>query len=139
MEDHEGNGVYYNLVVFDPLRRESSSTEEKRMEIQKKVVGRFAKKSEFLEGMKLKIVSYTEKPSNFKENETKSILSLEDKEGNSVLLEINNTNVNTLIDLFGTDTDDWEGKLVRITSTDEGEKEVEGVLRQCFSLSIQRG
>lgn len=109
------------------------------MEIERKPVGKFAKKADFVEPKKLRIDSYNEVPDNFKEGKKKGVLTLQDKQGDHVLVELNNENINTLIDLFGTETDDWRKELVVISATDEGEKQVEGVLRQCFKLDIQKG
>lgn len=108
------------------------------MEIQKQASSTFARKTDFLERKKVKIVDFYQRPNNFNEKRTDHVLTIEDGEGNINALEINNSNLNLLIDWFGNETDDWKGKKITIEAVDEGVKLVEGVERQCYSLAFAR-
>lgn len=107
--------------------------------LEKKSVGTFLHKSDLLEPKKLKIFSLEERPDNFKEGRKKLILGLVDGKKNNYLLEINTTIFNSLVDVYGSDFDmDWKGNLIKIWSVDDGEKDVEGTVRQCYKLQFEK-
>lgn len=108
------------------------------MEVTKKAVGLYARKVDFVEGKKVKILNFKFVPDNFKEGKERNVLSVEDREGNAMEIELNNTLFNQLVDWFGGETDDWEGKKVLITAVDDGIKEVEGTSRQCYRYLIEK-
>lgn len=107
--------------------------------LEKKPVGSFLRKPELVETKKFKIVSLTERDSNFKEGKKELVIGLEDKNKDSFMLQISNTDFNELLDMYGPNfEDDWKGKLVKITAIDDGEKEVEGTKRQCYTLKFEK-
>lgn len=107
--------------------------------LEKKPTGMFCKKTDFLEPKTMKILSLGEVPDNFREGKNKTVLGIADKDGEQLKLDLNQTNLNTLIDLFGSDFDkNWRNNLVKITAVSEGLKDVEGTERECYRLQFQK-
>lgn len=108
------------------------------MEVKKKNSATFAKKANFVEKQKVKILDFYERPNNFNEKKIDNVLVVELPSKETAAIEINNTNFNKLIDLFGTDTDDWVNEKITLEAVDEGIQLVEGVERQCYSLFLDK-